>query len=919
MNDPFSAKPKWFTSSPHSIFKATFLGLAIVLSPFWFSHSAKAIDPLRLHRKAFVKPEILREQAGTRLPSRIDQARNEAESVIDLFEFGPIWVPLGPSPVPNGQTFPVFFTLPANSPEEKPVSGRVSAIAVDPTNPDIVYVGGAQGGVFRSLDSGQTWKSLFLGAKNFAVGSITIDPNDHDRVIVGTGEGNLSLDSHFGVGVYVIEEATSWFPRLKGPYRLGPNGNDVFSNRSIVKIVVDPNDSDIAFFATSSGAGGLAGHTGAVLPPRGLYRSTDFRSGHPNFERLQVGPGTNTIVTSAVLDPKDPNHLICSVYGQVAGPASDTNPQGGIYYTNNALDPVPTFTRALVTGTSDANLPTITNVKLASARDPVSGATIVLAATEEFANTTVIDPKTGLPFQYIDQGVVRKSTDGGVTFPTTLPDANGFAGGQGFYNIAIAIDQKNPANVYLAGTLSSSGLDPDGGGPSYIYLDGQVVPSPVSSDPVTNPKFGIGPTNGGGTFQYSSDGGAHFIPGVNGLHADSHAIAVSPSSPDVVYTGNDGGVWRSTDFGHTWKDINTFGFLATQFESVAVHPSDPNFTIGGTQDNGTILRKTDGSFTRADFGDGGYALIDQSATDTENVTLYHTYFNATGFQIGFARVLKASCAIPNTNPPFGGEGQWSFMGIYTPPIDPTVHCDGTSDSFNGININDNVNFYAPIALGPGTPNTVYFGTDRLYRSTDRGTHMTVVSEAPILPFGTGAAQGFTVSAIGISPRNDNVRVVGLETGNVFATATGASGLVDVTGPLPAQYVTRIVLSPTDPNVAYVAFNGYGLPPGQQVWKTTNLVSALNAGKTPTWKSAGSGIPDVSVNGLVVDPKFPNHLYAGTDFGVYASTNGGASWHRFGVGFPRVEVYDIALQSKFRILRAATHGLGIFQARLSDDF
>ena len=107
---------------------------------------------------------------------------------------------------------------------------------------------------------------------------------------------------------------------------------------------------------------------------------------------------------------------------------------------------------------------------------------------------------------------------------------------------------------------------------------------------------------------------------MNGLHADSHAIAVSPSSPDVVYTGNDGGVWRSTDFGHTWKDINTFGFLATQFESVAVHPTDPNFTIGGTQDNGTILRKTDGSFTRADFGDGGYALIDQSATDTENVT-----------------------------------------------------------------------------------------------------------------------------------------------------------------------------------------------------------------------------------------------------------------------------------------------------------
>ena len=149
------------------------------------------------------------------------------------------------------------------------------------------------------------------------------------------------------------------------------------------------------------------------------------------------------------------------------------------------------------------------------------------------------------------------------------------------------------------------------------------------------------------------------MPSVNTLHVDSHAIAIAPSSPNVVYTGNDGGVWKSTDGGHTWQDINTFGFLATQFQSVSVHPTDPQFTIGGTQDNGTIFRKPDGSFTRADFGDGGYALIDQSATDTEHVTMYHTYFNQTGNLIGFARVLSASCATP----PLGGEGQWSFRRV----------------------------------------------------------------------------------------------------------------------------------------------------------------------------------------------------------------------------------------------------------------
>ncbi len=146
------------------------MGMAVILAPSWFSHSAQAIDRLRLLRKPFYKAPFANQE--TRLPSTSERAVRESESILDLFEFGPVWFPIGPSPIPNGQTIPVLFTLPANSPEEKPVSGRVNAIAVDPTNPNIVYVGPAQGGVFRSLDGGHTWRSLFMGAKNFAVGSI---------------------------------------------------------------------------------------------------------------------------------------------------------------------------------------------------------------------------------------------------------------------------------------------------------------------------------------------------------------------------------------------------------------------------------------------------------------------------------------------------------------------------------------------------------------------------------------------------------------------------------------------------------------------------------------------------------------------------------------------------------------------------
>jgi photosystem II stability/assembly factor-like uncharacterized protein len=798
------------------------------------------------------------------------------------------WIALGPSPIPNGQTY--TSNGPATPSQEVPVSGRVSAIAIDPTNPKIVYVGGAQGGVYRSLDGGQTWEQLLVGAVNFAIGSITVDPADSTKVLIGTGEGNLSADSYFGVGVYVVSGAKSSTPVLNGPYNVTSTGANAFVNRSIVKILVDPLNDNIVFCATSSGRGGLGVAVGSTLPPRGLYRSTNFQSANPTFDRLTVGPGPDVICTTAAMDPTNPDHVVCSLFGQVTDKRGN-NLQGGLYYSNNATSATPTFTLATVQGgpVVNKNLAIMINVKLDISPD---GQTI-LAATEEF------DAKQQ------DQGILRKSTDGGKTYPTILPAADGFAGGQGFYNIAIAIDQSNPQNVYLAGTLSSTGVDPDGPpGYGFMYIDGQSIANPGPSNPAAT---GHGPPNGGGIFQYSTDGGQTFTPSVAGLHADSHAIAISASDPKVIYTGNDGGVWTSSNLSNNWNDINTKGFSATQFESVAVHPTDKTFTIGGTQDNGTIFFKPNGTVVRADFGDGGYALIDQSATNTKNVTMYHTYFNETNNLIGCARVLKTSCA---------QEGEWSFLGRYTGNVDPTVHCDGTTDRFNGIKITDNVNFYAPMALGPGTPNTLYFGTDTLYRSDDRGNTMFPVSAAPIELVGTTRVP---ISAIGISPMNDKIRVVGLDDGSVYATVTGRAALVNISpggpGAIPI-YVTRIVMDPVNPDVVYICYNGYQLTGSLNVLtvlELTNLSAAVADPNNANFLAIGPPTSfATSVNGFVVDPLNTQHLFASTDRGVYASLDGGNTWALFGTGLPDVEIFDLQLQSPARILRAATHGLGVFE-------
>jgi len=317
----------------------------------------------------------------------------------------------------------------------------------------------------------------------------------------------------------------------------------------------------------------------------------------------------------------------------------------------------------------------------------------------------------------------------------------------------------------------------------------------------------------------STNGGTSFVRNDNTLHADEHALAIAPSNPNVVYTGSDGGIWRSTNNGTTWTSLNNIDFSATQFQGVTLHPFDRNFLMGGTQDNGTNCLSPNGTWSHCRDGDGGYAIIDTNAQDTTNVLMYHTFFNQTNSQIGYERATSTAA---------NADGQlstWTFRG-----------CSGTTSN-NGFRCADNVLFYAPMALGPGRPNTVYFGTDKLYRSTDRGNTMRAVSQF----------LAAVVSSIGISPQDDNVRIVGTDTSKVFATRTGANPLTDVSSPsFPASsYIARAVIDPNDSNTAYVTFSAFGLAAGEHVWKTTNL----GAGGGTTWVASGSGTAERPWRGI----------------------------------------------------------------------
>ncbi|HEY6046762.1 MAG TPA: Calx-beta domain-containing protein, partial [Pyrinomonadaceae bacterium] len=731
------------------------------------------------------------------------------------------------------------------------MTGRATCIAIDPTNPSRIYLGTAQGGVWRSLDDGFSWTNIFDSAQSLAIGAIAVAPSDPSKVYVGTGEANQSGDSYFGVGMYRIDNAFTTAD-LVGPINpviASPiAGLTAFTGRGITRILVHPANANIVFVTTAGAVAGSGGNTFSNLfPPlaiRGLYRSMNATdaAGSVGFTKLtvttagndQVPPDTtgNRAIFDAVFDPANPNILLVTVQGQAVAAN-----EGGVYRTVNALDASPTFTRTLALGL----LPDGGFIRSALA---INGST-VYAATGE-ASTVAACTSAG------SEGVVRKSIDGGITWSAPLASGQGFCGGQCSYNLAIAVHPQNPNIVYIGGQARGT-----------------------CSDAVKS----------------SSDGGGLFQRDDNNVHADTHGLVFD--SRDIIYNVNDGGVWRRDDNSAIWQNLNKPPLGTLQFVSLAVHPTDQNLTIGGTQDNGTQVQYSFG-WTQTRGGDGGYALIDQSATDTTNVTMYHTFFFATG-SIRYERSTNAG-------------GSWLNIGCNTTPP-------------NGINCSDRTLFYAPMALGPGAPNTVYLGTDRLYRSADTGLSHTIESQQPIVSTcGTGA-QACRISSIAISPQDDNYRVVGLENGQVWATSTGSSTLVNLTvsSPFPAnqnnsatnKFVGRAMIDPTNKNVAYIALS-YFAPAGQAVWKITNLGAAAGASPVaPVWAPAGNGIPSIPVNAFAVDPLNPNNLFAGTDIGVYNSVDGGANWLPYGTGLPRAAVFDMKIQPTSRLLRVATHGRGMW--------
>ena len=639
------------------------------------------------------------------------------------------------------------------------IPGRITALVKHPSDPSTLYVGAADGGVWKTADAGSTWTPLTDFAQTLAIGSMAINPQNPNELWVGTGEGNFAIDNYPGGALYhTTDGGASWTTLTHG-----------FGD--IRGLAVKPDGPTTLYAAAGTR------HSGAS----GILKSID---GGATWTLLANGIPSG-IGTEVIIDPSSTG-TVYGVLGDIFG--SSVN---GIY---KSTDGGATFTK-LSGGFPETN---VGRISLAVAPSRTSTLYAAVQSSSTF----------GLMGFY-------KSQDGGGTWTNqNLTGAAGsFCSGQCWYDLEVTVDPANADKVHLGGVDIYRSVD---GGKTFLAVSNWTLDQ-------NNTRY---------------------------VHADQHALVAG--APGELWAGCDGGVSFSSDSGSTWS-FRGRGLNTTQYYNLAMHPTKPYWSLGGTQDNGTHLFSGGDAFAEVYGGDGGYCAISPADPNT----MYEEYV--------YLEIHKS----------VDGGASWSLATA-------------------GISTSDPVLFIAPFVMDTTNPNTLYAGTNRIYQTTDGAT-----TWAPI----SGAVTLGKVSAIGVGPSTGDVVFSGGTQGEVYRcdNPKGETPVwVSVTSGLPNRYVTSLTVA-ADEQTIYATFSGTGTA---HVYKSTDRGGA--------W-TALAGLPDEPFDTLVIHPADPMVLYAGSDFGVYASFDAGGTWAPYGSGLPRTAVDSLQISAPRGLLQAATHGRGVWQA------
>ena len=796
------------------------------------------------------------------------------------------WSPLGPAPLASD---------PGTGQNYGAVSGRATAVAIDPADAtgNTVYIGGANGGVWKSTNGGAAdpatvvWTPVLDYESTLAVGAIAIQPSGNTDttksvILVGTGEPNSSADSYYGLGILRSTDGGATWSQVSSDAA----GTRSFAGLGFSKIAFSTSNPQLVVAAAAAAAEGIVlGLEDPVTVNRGIYYSQDAGL---TWRYASIKDGSATV---------SPGSVTSVVYNSIAGKFFAAVRYHGIYSSPDGVN----WTRLADanqpgSGLSTANCPATT-----SSTCPIYRAEIaVVSGRSEMYTWVVALDSTGLE---VDGGLWQ-SLNGGTAAWTPIPDGGitdcgdpGLGGcgvQQGAYNLEIAALPDGSGTDLYAGAIN-------------IYKCRITTPSSP------------------GTCSFLNLTHVYGCLSIANVHPDQHHLAgVIASGKQLMYFANDGGVYRAVDGytgllsgacgGHNqFDDLNgTLGSM-TQFVSFSMHPTDANTILGGTQDNGspaTGSATTSTNWGNVLGGDGGFNAI--SPTTPTN------WFTA-----------NPDLPPNSLNINYCGSGIACTNNAFQPVV--------TSAQVGG----DDGAFYFPYTLDPQATSQLIVGTCRVWRggpATSSGGTYTTLSNS--FDTGIGGSGGTcnggevnlvrSLAAGGPKDGNGFSKVIYAGTdgtgaatnpagGRVFVTTNaGTSGMVDRTGTINAgQFpVSSIAIDPSDATgqTAYVTIMGFHVG---HVFKTTN------AGVTWTDFSGTSpnNIPDAPADAVVVDAS-AGRVYVGTDLGVFWSSTGTASWTELGpaatstgAGYlPNVPVTALGMFNSGgkKLLRASTYGRGIWQ-------
>lgn len=849
-------------------------------------------------------------------PLGLEKARRERERLLPASKEGALraqsvsgdaWKPMGPHPLNN-----VLYA---------PVSGRVRAVAIDESDPirATFYVGGATGGVWKTVNGGMSWTPLSDAEESVAIGAIAIDPQDSSIIYVGTGEYGGGYE---GAGILRSTDGGSTWTRL---------GAAEFTGGRIARIALDPTPT---VNPAKNRIVYLAGNLG-------LFRSADagatwekvwFDEPYADFSDVVVVPGHPQTVFAARRstnpDVETPPVYISTHFGAWGSWHPATLPGDGLPhlgYRRVSLAISDTLPPVLIVGMEDARngrdfkgawitsnygsswtrvnghppefaehsfeadpdrMEAEPNDSIESAQWLWPGAVVQGALSSgtdrDFYGVYVqgnelsfeicadraghgFDPRIRLydssgdelPFSPIDNGLQHSGDERLSTAWTTFPAGNYF----------LAVESSD-------GTLT-------GDGAYQLSVNGSSLWCQCDYDQVV----AVDPSNtstmywGGIRLFRTTDSGSnwcqiqdHEAPGQgsNWIHQDIQTVAIDSANPSFQLWGTDGGVWATTDGGNNWVDLNTNLELTQFYHGISQHPSNPDFMLAGSQDNATArFTGTGWIWPAGPTGDGGSTAIDFS-----DPTQRSWFFLANG--------------VPHRTRDDGATAPEVTNGLGLDAIGPLVIDPNDAGNLlfgGGVKVSGNLEH-------------------KVFRTTNSGDDWAAIS--PDL--------GSNITALAIAPSDSSWYYAGTVDGWVWSSRDGGGTWINWTSaPLPSGPVTDIAVDPNDRAVVCISTGSFGV---NHIFRSSDGGSSWTSISSAPYSAAT--LPAAPFLAVAVDPAYPDTIFAAGDVGIFRTTDLGVHWETFDEGLPKVPVTDLELNPASNTLRAATYGRGMWELTVGND-